>query len=156
MTLCDRCVPAAHPLHGCPQSCALCACVARKTGLFLADTCLSYNAFHAQATHLLHFAGPSCSRSRCADAETAIRGLKVRLGVATGTVATGEPVKGSAVMEVARIVGDAGNGGQTLVDHATFLRIKDRLHELGAVDHSGLNLGCVTRFECCEDALLAS
>lgn len=81
-----------------------------------------------------------CACDCCADEESTIRGLKVRLGVSTGALAPGEPLKGSAVVETARIVSDAGNGGQTMVDFATFVRIKDRLHELGSVDHSGLNM----------------
>jgi hypothetical protein len=36
-------------------------------------------------------------------------------------------------------VSDAGNGGQILMDDATFARIKEELHPLGAVDANGLN-----------------
>lgn len=36
-------------------------------------------------------------------------------------------------------VGDAGNGGQILMCDATFARIKEELHPLGAVDGNGLN-----------------
>ena len=34
---------------------------------------------------------------------------------------------------------DAGAGGQVLLEEAAFLSIKERLEELGAVDHNGLN-----------------
>ena len=39
------------------------------------------------------------------------------------------------------VVADAGAGGQVLMDQATFLAVKERLEELGAVDHTGLNTG---------------
>ena len=44
-------------------------------------------------------------------------------------------------MECAKLVGDAGSGGQSLMDARTFLAIKERQEELGAVDHNGLNYG---------------
>jgi hypothetical protein len=37
------------------------------------------------------------------------------------------------------VVADAGAGGQVLMDEDTFLNVKERLEELGAVDGSGLN-----------------
>lgn len=37
------------------------------------------------------------------------------------------------------VVGDAGSGGQVLMDHLTFAKVKERLHELGAWDADGLN-----------------
>lgn len=40
-----------------------------------------------------------------------------------------------------KAVADAGAGGQVLMDQATFLAVKERLEELGAVDHTGLNPG---------------
>jgi hypothetical protein len=36
-------------------------------------------------------------------------------------------------------VSDAGSGGQILMDQLTFAAIKDRLVELGVVDHDGLS-----------------
>ena len=36
-------------------------------------------------------------------------------------------------------VSDAGSGGQILMDEPTFLQIKERLFELGAVDANGMN-----------------
>lgn len=43
-------------------------------------------------------------------------GLRVRMGIVTGRVSSGEDLKCSALMEVAKVVSDAGNGGQ--VSHA--------------------------------------
>jgi hypothetical protein len=37
------------------------------------------------------------------------------------------------------VVGDFGNGGQTILDEATFAAIKEQAQALGAVDASGLN-----------------
>jgi CelD/BcsL family acetyltransferase involved in cellulose biosynthesis len=44
-----------------------------------------------------------------------------------------------AAAAAAADVSDAGNGGQVLMDDATFARIKEELHPLGAVDANGLN-----------------
>ncbi len=41
---------------------------------------------------------------------------------------------------VCAVVSDAGAGGQILLDWTTFRAVKDRLAELGAVDHTGLAL----------------
>jgi hypothetical protein len=37
------------------------------------------------------------------------------------------------------VVGDFGNGGQTILDEATFAAVKEQAQALGAVDASGLN-----------------
>jgi len=71
---------------------------------------------------------------------TMFYGLRVRMGVATGILQEGTAIRSSAVMEMAKVVGDAGAGGQVLMDDPTFAAIKERLEELGAVDHNGLNL----------------
>ncbi|GIL61956.1 hypothetical protein Vafri_16318 [Volvox africanus] len=66
-------------------------------------------------------------------------GLKVRMGVATGTLPPGCYSKGSAVMDMAKTVSDMANGGQVMIDENTFKNIKERLEEFGAVDHNGMN-----------------
>jgi hypothetical protein len=45
------------------------------------------------------------------------------------------------------VVSDLGNGGQVLIDSATFDQVKDRLQELGAVDHYGYNDRLLVRRE---------
>ena len=69
----------------------------------------------------------------------AFKGPRVRMGVATGTLDV-IPINASSVMEAAKTVADAGAGGQLLMDEATFESIKDRIEELSAVDHEGINL----------------
>ncbi len=59
--------------------------------------------------------------------------MKVRMGIATGTVAEGTAPASSAVLELAKVVSDAGSGGQILMCRETFYAIKDMTAELGAV-----------------------
>eukprot|EP00200_Dunaliella_tertiolecta_P019164 CAMPEP_0202400750 /NCGR_PEP_ID=MMETSP1128-20130828/2982_1 /ASSEMBLY_ACC=CAM_ASM_000463 /TAXON_ID=3047 /ORGANISM="Dunaliella tertiolecta, Strain CCMP1320" /LENGTH=1520 /DNA_ID=CAMNT_0049004399 /DNA_START=82 /DNA_END=4641 /DNA_ORIENTATION=- len=66
-------------------------------------------------------------------------GLRVRMGVASGMLQAGTPLLSSPVVDAAKVVSDAGSGGQVLLDEPTFQRIKDRLFELGAVDCNGMN-----------------
>jgi len=66
-------------------------------------------------------------------------GLRVRMGVATGYLAPGVALKRSQLWERAKIVSDAANGGQVLVDASTFEAVRDRLEELGAVGSGGYN-----------------
>ncbi|GAX74580.1 hypothetical protein CEUSTIGMA_g2029.t1 [Chlamydomonas eustigma] len=84
---------------------------------------------------------------------SALSGLRVRMGVATGHVAKGgSSTDGcNSLMARAKVVADAGAGGQVLMDEATFLTVKERLAELGAVDENGLNLKKLHRIRplCC-------
>ena len=57
--------------------------------------------------------------------EVFVKGLKVRMGVATGTLLPGTTVAGSHIMELAKCVGDAGAGGQILMCSSTFQAVKD-------------------------------
>ncbi|KAG1660589.1 hypothetical protein FOA52_003020 [Chlamydomonas sp. UWO 241] len=66
-------------------------------------------------------------------------GLRVRMGIATEQLAEGTAVRVSAVMESAKVIADAGAGGQVLMDEATFSIVKGRLEELAAVDAEGMN-----------------
>jgi hypothetical protein len=43
------------------------------------------------------------------------------------------------VVAVIAVVGDFGNGGQVILDEATFAAVKDDAQALGAVDASGIN-----------------
>jgi hypothetical protein len=45
------------------------------------------------------------------------------------------------------VVSDLGNGGQVLIDGPTFEQIKDRVQDLGAVDHYGYNDRMLVRRE---------
>uniref|UniRef100_A0A383VEC8 Apple domain-containing protein n=1 Tax=Tetradesmus obliquus TaxID=3088 RepID=A0A383VEC8_TETOB len=47
------------------------------------------------------------------------RGLRVRIGIATGVVARGNGIKNSSVYKAAQEVSAIGNGGQVLLDEAT-------------------------------------
>jgi len=66
-------------------------------------------------------------------------GLRVRMGVADGIVVPGEDVRRSRVKARCCVIGAAACGGQTLIGPATFAAVKDRLQELSAIDHNGLN-----------------
>ncbi|KAI8476209.1 MAG: hypothetical protein J3K34DRAFT_271511 [Monoraphidium minutum] len=66
-------------------------------------------------------------------------GLRVRMGVASGMLPGDTEIRSSAVFRLAKVVSDMANGGQVLLDAATFERIKDSQEELGAVDHHGYN-----------------
>eukprot|EP00878_Enallax_costatus_P015917 GHUV01016686.1.p1 GENE.GHUV01016686.1~~GHUV01016686.1.p1 ORF type:complete len:509 (+),score=139.69 GHUV01016686.1:281-1807(+) len=75
-------------------------------------------------------------------------GLRVRMGVATGVVVVDAHADSSSALanilnsplyKMAVDVSDAGNGGQILLDQETFIRIKEELHPLGAIDANGLN-----------------
>jgi hypothetical protein len=43
------------------------------------------------------------------------------------------------LLPLCAVISDAGAGGQVLMDQLTFSAVKDRLVELGAVDHNGLS-----------------
>ncbi|WIA08451.1 hypothetical protein OEZ85_007888 [Tetradesmus obliquus] len=62
---------------------------------------------------------------------------KTEMGVASGVLEDKEECLSCRVLEVARVVSDAGSGGQVLLDSNTFAQIKDRLEELGQVGPGG-------------------
>ena len=66
-------------------------------------------------------------------------GLRVRMGVSSGVVSPGEDAWSSGLKARCCVIGAAACGGQTLIGFTTFAAVKDRLQELSAVDHSGLN-----------------
>eukprot|EP00775_Hariotina_reticulata_P011064 gene11064-11220_t len=68
-----------------------------------------------------------------------IKGLRVRMGVATGHVPADAAITRSALFQLAKGVSDIANGGQVLLDEATCDAIRDRLPELGCIDHKGFN-----------------
>ncbi|GAX78739.1 hypothetical protein CEUSTIGMA_g6176.t1 [Chlamydomonas eustigma] len=69
-----------------------------------------------------------------------VSGLRVRMGIATGTVIPGQGLAESDVMTQAKLISDAAAGGQILVCSSTFKAIKDMTAELGCVTKDGLDL----------------
>ena len=65
-------------------------------------------------------------------------GLKVRMGIATGILPQGRSPAGSHILEQAKVVGDAGAGGQVLMCSTTFSQVKDLTEEFGCVTEAGL------------------
>jgi hypothetical protein len=61
-----------------------------------------------------------------ATVDAVVPGLRVRMGVASGVLDEKEECLSSRVLAVARVVSDAGNGGQVLLDSNTFAQVKDR------------------------------
>eukprot|EP00775_Hariotina_reticulata_P013223 gene13223-13354_t len=68
-----------------------------------------------------------------------IRGLRVRMGVASGWLAADSDICTSPMFELAKGVSDIANGGQVLLEAGTFAAVRDWLAELGTVDHKGYN-----------------
>eukprot|EP00878_Enallax_costatus_P015458 GHUV01016192.1.p1 GENE.GHUV01016192.1~~GHUV01016192.1.p1 ORF type:complete len:446 (+),score=127.76 GHUV01016192.1:4890-6227(+) len=71
--------------------------------------------------------------------QSAIRGLKVRMGVASGVLPAGSDITRSALFQLAKAVSEMANGGQILFDASTAVAVRDRLAELGGVTHKGYN-----------------
>ncbi|KAG1658877.1 hypothetical protein FOA52_000665 [Chlamydomonas sp. UWO 241] len=57
--------------------------------------------------------------------------LRVHMGIATGQLAEGTAVHASAVMGNAKVIADAGAGGQVLMDEATFSIVKGEMGRRG-------------------------
>jgi hypothetical protein len=57
-------------------------------------------------------------------------GLRVRMGVATGTLPPGVSLRASAILQQAKLVSDAASGGQVLMDSPTFIAVKVRSSDL--------------------------
>ncbi|KAF8071314.1 serine/threonine-protein kinase/receptor R818 [Scenedesmus sp. PABB004] len=80
-------------------------------------------------------------------------GLRVRIGIGSGTVHRGEAIESTAAYAAARAVSDCANGGQVLIDAVTFAAVRDQLHRLGLVGPQGWRLrslpsrraGCLRR-----------
>ncbi len=58
------------------------------------------------------------------------------MGLLTGVCA---PLRHTPRPRAAAVVSDAAAGGQVIMDTSTFKEVKERLVELGAVDHNGLS-----------------
>ncbi|WIA12661.1 hypothetical protein OEZ85_006309 [Tetradesmus obliquus] len=82
--------------------------------------------------------GDNSKSSRLADGKS-IRGLRVRMGVASGYVPRNTNIARCALFELAKAVSDMANGGQVLLDACCFADVRNRLTELGTVDHKGYN-----------------
>ena len=67
------------------------------------------------------------------------------MGVATGKLKAGVAPAASAVLELAKLVSDAGAGGQILMCRETFFAIKDMTAELGTITDKGEEAGPVDR-----------
>eukprot|EP00775_Hariotina_reticulata_P005277 gene5277-5512_t len=70
---------------------------------------------------------------------TTVRGLKVRMGMATGWVRDNCSITACALFELAKGVSEMANGGQVLAEAATFEGVRNWLTELAIVDHKGYN-----------------
>ena len=96
-----------------------------STSLFLARGGASVGSAGAPAGAC----GPAAALlGPAADSARLFRGLRVRMGVATGDVAAGQDIKSTEVWQLAKAVSDAGAGGQVVMCGLTFERVKDRLH----------------------------
>ncbi|GAX79287.1 hypothetical protein CEUSTIGMA_g6728.t1 [Chlamydomonas eustigma] len=69
-----------------------------------------------------------------------VHGLRVRTGVAAGLVKAGFGVIGCALHQRAKLITDAGSGGQILMCEASFAAVKDKTQELGCMTEEGLDL----------------
>ena len=59
------------------------------------------------------------------------------MGIATGILREGVSPAASAVLELAKLVSDAGAGGQILMCFDTFKAVKEMAGELGGVNEEG-------------------
>eukprot|EP00775_Hariotina_reticulata_P005600 gene5600-5838_t len=74
-----------------------------------------------------------------------VKGLRIRMGVATGWLPAAAEIKTSALFDLAKGVSDMANGGQVLLEAATFAAVNNWLTELSTVDHKGYNDALITR-----------
>ena len=61
------------------------------------------------------------------------------MGIATGILREGVSPAASAVLELAKLVSDAGAGGQILMCLDTFKAVKEMVGELGGINEEGLS-----------------
>eukprot|EP00775_Hariotina_reticulata_P005596 gene5596-5834_t len=73
------------------------------------------------------------------------QGLRIRMGVATGWLPAAAEIKTSALFDLAKGVSDMANGGQVLLEAATFAAVHNWLTELSTVDHKGYNDALIKR-----------
>ena len=60
------------------------------------------------------------------------------MGIATGILREGVSPAGSSVLELAKLVSDAGAGGQILMCLETFRAVKEMTGELGSINEEGV------------------
>eukprot|EP00775_Hariotina_reticulata_P004431 gene4431-4686_t len=82
---------------------------------------------------------PASKVQKSAARLTPLRGLRVRMGVATGWLPSSSDITTCALFELAKGVSDVANGGQVLLESNTFSAVQDWLAELGTIDHKGYN-----------------
>ena len=70
------------------------------------------------------------------------------MGIATGILKEGVSPAGSAVLELAKVVSDAGAGGQILMCMDTFKAVKEMVGELGSVTEEGATEVSTTMSSC--------
>ncbi|KAF5828609.1 hypothetical protein DUNSADRAFT_17322 [Dunaliella salina] len=71
---------------------------------------------------------------------TASMDIRVRMGLASGFLSSGESLHAHPTIAFAKEVSDAAVGGQILMESSTFYAVKDSLGELGTVDAQGMHL----------------
>jgi len=77
------------------------------------------------------FEDPPLEMTEGLDGRCEISGMRVRMGVATGML-TASGIN-SPVMDLAKVISDAGAGGQVLLCQNTFIAVADRRKELGSM-----------------------
>ena len=60
------------------------------------------------------------------------------MGIASGTLKEGLSPASSSVLELAKLVSDAGAGGQILMCVETFRAVKEMVGELGSINEEGV------------------
>ena len=60
------------------------------------------------------------------------------MGIATGILKEGLSPASSSVLELAKLVSDAGAGGQILMCVETFKAVKEMVGELGSINEEGV------------------
>eukprot|EP00775_Hariotina_reticulata_P004663 gene4663-4916_t len=86
-----------------------------------------------------HHGGHASRHGGSVAGDAVVKGLRVRMGVATGVVPRNTTIARCALLELAKAVSDMANGGQIILEMGCFEGMKDNLTELGTVDHKGYN-----------------
>ena len=71
------------------------------------------------------------------------------MGVATGILKEGVSPSGSAVLELAKLVSDAGAGGQILMCSETFKAVKELAGVLGSINDEGVTEAALSSSSSC-------
>ncbi len=71
------------------------------------------------------------------------------MGIASGILREGVSPAGSAVLELAKLVSDAGAGGQILMCSETFKAVKEMTGELGSINEEGVTEAALSSSSSC-------